>query len=387
MFGVVRSIRPPLAWLAAVCFAVALAGLAGPVLPARALAASRVPADRVAGPQQGPVPINFNRVNWSDQAGFGARRPAWFKDQFGVVHLEGALTQVDDSGKGANTLGRLPAVIRPERNVFAIVHSFNGTYADLEIAKNGEIHVIDPRPPAVQDYFFVSLEGISYRPSGSVTPIFLNRPTWIPAGSGAGVPSWYKDRSGVVHLQGAFSPGSPSCHVCAVGRLAQPVWPGREIDAIVPTFAGTFANLMITSDGQIFVMDAELPLVTDFRSVSLEGITFRAAGRTSPIPLNPGEWTASPDPKRKPVWFIDKAGIVHLQGVVSPAVIPAPNLVGTLPAKARPAHDIFTIVLTGEGIYADLEIARNGSLTLIDSRPPAVTSHLEVNLEGITYRR
>ena len=36
---------------------------------------------------------------------------------------------------------------------------------------------------------------------------------------------------------------------------------------------------------------------------------------------------------------------------------------------------------------ADLEIARNGDLTLIDSRPPAVTSHEEVNLEGITYRR
>jgi hypothetical protein len=43
------------------------------------------------------------------------------------------------------------------------VHTFNGTYADLAIAPNGQINVISPRPPAVQDYSFVSLEGITYR--------------------------------------------------------------------------------------------------------------------------------------------------------------------------------------------------------------------------------
>jgi hypothetical protein len=47
--------------------------------------------------------------------------------------------------------------------VFTIVHTFNGTYADIAIQTNGQIGLIDPRPPAVKDYSFVSLEGISYQ--------------------------------------------------------------------------------------------------------------------------------------------------------------------------------------------------------------------------------
>jgi hypothetical protein len=35
--------------------------------------------------------------------------------------------------------------------VYTIVHTFNGTYADLAITPNGQIAVIDPRPPMVKD--------------------------------------------------------------------------------------------------------------------------------------------------------------------------------------------------------------------------------------------
>jgi hypothetical protein len=87
-------------------------------------------------------------------------------------------------------------------------------------------------------------------------------------------------------------------------------------------------------------------------------------------------------------WSIDTAGIVHLQGVVSWTGRSNPaNLFGTLPAKARPTHNIFTIVLVGFGFCADLKIAGNGTLTLIDSRPPAATDHSDINLDSITYRR
>ena len=40
-------------------------------------------------------------------------------------------------------------------------HTFNGTYADAPINLDGQIALIDPRPPAVKDYWFVSLEGSS----------------------------------------------------------------------------------------------------------------------------------------------------------------------------------------------------------------------------------
>jgi hypothetical protein len=51
----------------------------------------------------------------------------------------------------------------PNRVVYTIVHTFNGTYADVAINPNGQIGLIDPKPPAVKDYSFVSLECITYQ--------------------------------------------------------------------------------------------------------------------------------------------------------------------------------------------------------------------------------
>jgi hypothetical protein len=47
--------------------------------------------------------------------------------------------------------------------VFTIVHTFNGTYADLAVGSNGQISVIAPRSPMVTDFTFVSLESVTYR--------------------------------------------------------------------------------------------------------------------------------------------------------------------------------------------------------------------------------
>ena len=46
--------------------------------------------------------------------------------------------------------------------VYAVVSSGAGTYVDLSIDTAGEVRVIGPRPPAVADYSYVSLDGIIY---------------------------------------------------------------------------------------------------------------------------------------------------------------------------------------------------------------------------------
>jgi len=79
------------------------------------------------------------------------------------VHLTGAAKQTVGTGGNANLLGTLPSAAAPTRDVYAIVHTFNGTYANIFIGSNGQISLIDPRAPAVKDYSFVSLEGISYQ--------------------------------------------------------------------------------------------------------------------------------------------------------------------------------------------------------------------------------
>jgi len=80
-----------------------------------------------------------------------------------VVHVQGAATQTNASTSGANQLGTLQRAARPSQNVFTIVHTFGGTYADLGIFTDGKIFLIDPAGPAAKDYSFVSLEGITYQ--------------------------------------------------------------------------------------------------------------------------------------------------------------------------------------------------------------------------------
>jgi hypothetical protein len=79
------------------------------------------------------------------------------------VHLVGAAKQTTTAGSNPNLLGTLPAAASPNRVVYAIAYTFNGTYADIAINPNGQIGLIDPRPPAVKDYSFVSLECITYQ--------------------------------------------------------------------------------------------------------------------------------------------------------------------------------------------------------------------------------
>ena len=58
---------------------------------------------------------------------------------------------------------RRTARAAPGHFVYTIVHTFDGTYADLVIEPNGQIGLINPRSPMVTEYTFVSLEGITYR--------------------------------------------------------------------------------------------------------------------------------------------------------------------------------------------------------------------------------
>ena len=140
--------------------AVVLSGLmAGVADPAHATGVPSIPR----APHITVHAISVNLSNWTPSAGFGSRSPGWYVDGSGIVHLQGAAKQFSSSGSKAGLLGTLPPAARPSRNVFVIVHTFAGTYADVGIGKNGQIGLIDPRPPAVKDYSFVSLEGITFK--------------------------------------------------------------------------------------------------------------------------------------------------------------------------------------------------------------------------------
>jgi hypothetical protein len=110
---------------------------------------------------------NLNTSSWSAVL---SDDPGWVEDDAGIVHLQGAATQTSSSGSGADLVATMSSVIRPDRAVYTIVETSSGTYADLAIQPSGQIDVIAPRPPAMEDVGFLSLEGATYQPSASAGP-------------------------------------------------------------------------------------------------------------------------------------------------------------------------------------------------------------------------
>jgi hypothetical protein len=350
------------------------------------------PADAATAPASAVTihPIALNKANFSGSAGFGSRAPAWYKDSAGVIHLQGAVTQTSTAGSTPNLIATLPKGARPAANVFTVVHTFNGTYADLAIQTNGQVALINPRPPAVQDYTFVSLESVTYRPSLAGSG-FQTGADWstIPT-FGSRTMTLYKDSSGVIHLQGSLhqiSTSGPTPNLVAI--LPPGDRPVANLFFIVHTFNGTYADLGIDTGGNISVINPRPPAVQDYNFLSLEGISFRPKPAANIDTIGP-DWTQFPGfGARAPAWFKDKSGIVHLEGAAGQTSTggPTPNLVATLEPGARPASTVYTVVHTFNGTYADLAIEPNGQILVISPRPPAIQDYTFLSLEGITYHR
>jgi hypothetical protein len=376
----------------------AMSGSVAPLVALAILAISGAAAPLAAQPIPVEPIISRNFSNWSASAGFGSAAPGWYKEvglvDPDVVHLQGAVKQTSAIGANANLIGSLPPAACPNRVVYTIVHTFNGTYADIAISPNGQIVLIDPRPPAVKDYSFVSLEGITYEQFLPVSyPVTPNTYWSANAGFGSSAPAWYQDGSFDVHLQGAVSQTFSSASN-VLGTLAGLLGagPNRVIYTIVHTFNGTYADVAINPNGQIALIDPRPPAIKDYSFVSLEGITYGPGlgGVINSLPVNTTNWSASAGfGSAAPGWYKDAFGIVHLVGAAKQTTTAGSgqNLLGTLPAAASPNRVVYTTVHTFNGTYADIAINPNGQVRLIDPRPPAVKDYSFVSLEGITYQQ
>jgi hypothetical protein len=345
------------------------------------------------------APIFLNLTNWSPSAGFGSGAPRWYKEvgfvDPDVVHLQGAAKQTSGTGSDANLLGTLPAAASPDRIVYSIVHTFNGTYADIAVQPNGQIFLIDPRPPAVKDYSFVSLEGITYEQFLPVpNPVAVNSANWSPnAGFGSSAPAWYVDGNAYVHLQGAATQTSAAgTGANLLGTLPPAARPtARNVFTIVHTFNGTYADIAIqVTNGQIGLIDPRPPAIKDYTFASLESITYpQFVEMVNAIPLHTANWSPSAGFGSVPPAWAKAEGIVHLLGAAKQTTGTGSNsnLLGTLPPAARPTRNVFTIVHTFDGTYADIAIQKNGQIGLINPRPPAVKDFSFVSLEGISYEQ
>jgi hypothetical protein len=400
------------------------------------------PAAATAGAS---TPIALNSQWWSGNAGFGTMAPTAYLDDYGLVHLQGAAKQINPPcppfprtcvvhPSDPDLLGTLPGgsfatlsgvPIAPQHPVFTIAHTNFGTYADIVIEPNGQIWLIDPRPPAVKDYSFVSLEGISYDPGNNPIPpstctqIQINGNNWSPdfkydtkspAACLYSLPGEIPG-SGGVHLEGAVtqistqsSPSGPN----VIGTIPDTGsdLPRYNIFTIAHTNFGTYADVEIVgftsaNAGEIILISPAFPAVTDYSFVSLEGISYddNSGGLVGVSPENNWSYCApSTNPCTNPFGagsffgrsvggVEDSAGIVHLGGgIVQTSCCTSPgDAIAQLDPSLAPSWNVFEIVHTLGGTYADVEIQTDGSIRVIPPRSPAITNFGFLSLEGLTY--
>ena len=349
---------------------------------------------RPASATPGHGQITVNSYNWSSNAGYGSRSPALVEDSEGVVHLEGALSQISASGGYADLLGWIEAGYAPPgRTVYTTVHTLGGTYADLAITGNGEIWLI---PSTNTNPGFVSLEGISYPTFSStgsaVEPVQINTPDWYSYtpefNYGAASASVWEDSRFTVHLMGGVQRVSTrGANPTLIGSV--PAWadPLSTVFTIVHTLGGTYADLTVSSSGQIWLQPSTN---TNPGFVSLEGITYSidpsapwqglGAGDTGVTAANFGNAAA-------PGWYEDLDGIVHLEGAFQGPEEPVPYnqflLIGQLPVA--PTSNVFTVVSTAYGTYADLVIGTDGKIWLLGFPGVGDTNATLISLDGIQF--
>ena len=105
----------------------------------------------------------------------------------------------------------------------------------------------------------------------------VNSSNWsTPGCCGSRSAQWYSDNSGIVHLEGAVtqtnatSVGGSDPNL--IGTLPAAASPSQTVFTIVHTGSGTYADLAINPQGQIFLISS---FNTNATFVSLEGITYR----------------------------------------------------------------------------------------------------------------
>jgi hypothetical protein len=145
---------------------IALSGILVPVVALTIVAMSGSVAPVAAQSFPASPIFDLNSQNWGNPNN-GSAALGWYKETGlvdpDVVHLQGGVTQTSSQGADANLIGTLSPAASPDRTVFAIVATNNGTYADIAVLPNGQIVLINPRSPAVKDFSFVSLECITYQ--------------------------------------------------------------------------------------------------------------------------------------------------------------------------------------------------------------------------------
>ena len=286
----------------------------------------------------------------SAQGNWNTGDPAYCVDN-GIVYLSGSLKQPTG---GSWEFAALPPQALPTSNLVLAVYTFGGSVGQLTILADGEMNATGGG--ATQ---YTSLAGISFPVAGTtlhllnlkpLTPTLM--PAWESAQAwyGTGDPS-YVVTDGIAHYTGSLTAsnnpniGDPSLVTDSSGP-----YPDSCFDFNIDTYGNHVGDLQIwpgttsrPSDYGTHVWGTGSATFT-----SLAGVSFPEAGHATWQALTLLQpWTpvgGVPDYQPScataftPSYYIQNH-VVYLTGELAGA-----GLIGTLPAAARPQHDLYLIV-------------------------------------------
>jgi hypothetical protein len=294
--------------------------------------------------------------------------PAW-ADHNGVVYLRGTIRQpVLD---GSVTFARLPKYARPARKLYNQVFTASDVPGVVFIGSGGILQAYDGNAEAV-----TSLGGISYPTTVIKTHQLALRNGWTSSQPifQTGSPS-YAICNGVVYLSGSMhsAGGSPLAFI-----LPKAARPSHALFISVYTLAGTSPGVLeIEPQGEVDVSGGNATGYT-----SLASISFPVAGTKWHNFKLTGGWKTgvSKFDTATPAYAVIN-GVVYLNGsLYQPAG--GAGLWTTIPAAARPADEVFTMINTTSSTAGVLDLAKN--LGIINSAPFS-NAQMFTSLAAVAY--
>jgi len=286
----------------------------------------------------------------SGESTYGTGNPAWAV-KGGVVYLSGSVIQRSGTNQ---VVAVLPPAARPTRVLWISVYTLDDSHGFVTIYPTGELYATATPQSNARGY--TSLAGISYPAGGTKAHKLVLRNGWKSSQSqwNSGDPA-YSLINGVVHLSGSLHRASGSNRLFAI--LPPGARSAHVLYLSVYTYRGSTGVLKIATNGD---MSMYLGRATAY--TSLASITFpvHVTGSHQLALIDGWKSSQSEYNSGNPSYSVS-GGIVYLSGSLH-QVSGSDDAFATLPAAARPAHELYISTYTLDGAVGTVFISPAGTM-------------------------
>lgn len=324
--------------------------LAIPVLASLAFGSAATASPPVHAPASAKVTWHpLALINhWASARTFGTGNPSWAVHD-GVVYLSGSIRNI--RAHHVSEFAVLPLAARPAHAMYITVYTESQTLGSLYINPSGKMRAYGPDAAG-----FTSLAGVSFpaRSAGHHSLMLLNGWKSSQARWNTGNPAYHVS-GGVVYLSGSLHGGTSG----TFATLPSAAWPASNMYITVYTWDGTTGVLHVGTDGTLEAFGGNSGSFT-----SLAGVSYPVASATLHPLTTLNDWSGCCG-NGNPAYLVSH-GVVYLSGsLTQPAA--GSTIFATLPAKARPAHQLYIKVYTNDVTIGTVLIEPNGTMEAYSS--------------------